>query len=125
MSQSFDPQHVNLTDIDPSKIICYLSSLEDGQEDVNAKLRLRIGAIFLLLVFSTLGTLVPLIFRPRKGLCRIGREFYHLARQFGAGVILSTAFMQYAPLPTLSFAVAEFAERSQSTCVSLRGNRIR
>ena len=125
MSQSFDPQHVNLTDIDPSKIICYLSSLEDGQEDVNAKLRLRIGAIFLLLVFSTLGTLVPLIFRPRKGLRRIGRDFYDFARQFGAGVILATAFMQYVPLPTLPFRVVEYAEGSQSTCVSIRGNRTR
>ena len=106
MAQPFNPQNVNLTDVDPVKVICYLNSLGDEPEDQNTKLGLRIGAIFLLLLFSILGSIAPLLL---KGWGRdkdiVPEWVYDFTLQFGAGVILATAFVQYVPFPTFPYSL--------------------
>jgi len=132
MSQPFNPQYVNLTDIDPVKVICYLKNFGDEPEDQNAKLGLRIAAIFLLLVSSTLGTVTPLFLEKRELKERVPEWVYDLALQFGAGVILATAFVQYVPrsnsplslikvLRCRSLLPSAYEEIGSNSCVSQTG----
>ncbi|OCF58924.1 solute carrier family 39 (zinc transporter), member 1/2/3 [Kwoniella mangroviensis CBS 10435] len=51
---------------------------------------LRIGAIFIILVTSLLGTLTPIVFRQSE---RIPTPVFDFAKYFGSGVIIATAFI--------------------------------
>ena len=85
----FDPERVNLTEADPTDIICYLSASEN---DYDGRLGARISALFVILVVSTAATVFPVLAK-RVPRLRIPLYVYLFARYFGAGVIIATAFM--------------------------------
>ncbi|KAL0240294.1 hypothetical protein I308_106544 [Cryptococcus tetragattii IND107] len=51
---------------------------------------LRIGSIFIILVTSVIGTLLPIIFRQSSF---VPRSVFEFAKYFGSGVIIATAFI--------------------------------
>ena len=88
----FDPTNVNLEDIsDPlhRQVICYLDAAEN---DYDGRLGLRVSALFVILITSTLTTLFPVV-ASRVRFFRIPLYVYLFARYFGAGVIIATAFI--------------------------------
>ncbi|WVN90695.1 uncharacterized protein L203_105937 [Cryptococcus depauperatus CBS 7841] len=56
----------------------------------DSRLGLRIGSIFIILVTSLLGTLLPIIFRQSSF---VPRPVFDFAKYFGSGVIIATAFI--------------------------------
>jgi hypothetical protein len=97
VSHPFDPQHINVTGLDRenlAKIVCELpSGLENGNENKDEKIELRVAALIVILVASTAFTVLPLFLKKRS---RDGvvRWFYDAFKYIGAGVIISTAFCQ-------------------------------
>ncbi|KAJ6262406.1 Zinc-regulated transporter [Drechslerella dactyloides] len=86
---AFDPERVNLTTADPAQIVCYLA--ESGIE-YDGRMGLRIAALFVILVTSSVCTVFPVIAR-RSPRLKIPTAIYLFARYFGAGVIVATAFI--------------------------------
>ncbi|KAF7519297.1 hypothetical protein G7054_g13142 [Neopestalotiopsis clavispora] len=86
---SFDPRNVNLDDIDPANIICYLNAV--GIE-YDGRLGARISALFVIFAVSTAVTLFP-IAAKRIRRFRLPLYAYLFARYFGSGVIIATAFI--------------------------------
>ncbi|MBW0507397.1 hypothetical protein O181_047112 [Austropuccinia psidii MF-1] len=60
--------------------------------ELNAQLGLRVGGIFVLLFTSMFGTLFPILVRRSK-LLSIPPAAYDVAKYFGSGVIIATAFI--------------------------------
>jgi zinc transporter 1/2/3 len=85
----FDPENVNLTEADPTDIICYLNA--SGNE-YNGRLGVRISALFVILIVSTAATVFPVLAK-RVPRLHIPLYVYLFARYFGAGVIIATAFI--------------------------------
>ena len=88
----FDPTNVNLEDISDHvhrQVICYLDAAEN---DYDGRLGLRVSALFVILITSTLTTLFPVV-ASRVRFFRIPLYVYLFARYFGAGVIIATAFI--------------------------------
>lgn len=85
----FDPTNVDLTTADPVQIICFLNA---GENEYNGRLGVRIAALFVILIVSTLCTVFPVAARRAPGL-KIPSYIYLFARYFGAGVIVATAFI--------------------------------
>lgn len=66
MSDSgFDPQRVNLTTADPTQVIC---SLNASGNDYDGRLGVRISALFVILIVSTVVTFFPVVARRVKWL---------------------------------------------------------
>jgi solute carrier family 39 (zinc transporter), member 1/2/3 len=86
----FDPTNVNLTSADPTEVICYLA--DSGGNDYDGRLGLRVSALFVILITSTLATFFPVL-AARVRRLRIPVYGYLFARYFGAGVIIATAFI--------------------------------
>jgi solute carrier family 39 (zinc transporter), member 1/2/3 len=93
MSLLLDPNHVDLTTTDKAMVLRYWADLENGDGNKNEYIKLRIGAIFIILVLSTSATVAPPWLKKWEK-CRIVKESELFARYFGAGVILSTAHIQ-------------------------------
>jgi zinc transporter 1/2/3 len=91
MSTSFDPSNVNLDTADPTAIICYLNA---GENEYDGRLGARVSALFVILIVSSAATFFPVV-AARSQRVRIPVYVYLLARYFGAGVIIATAFIQY------------------------------
>ncbi|KAH8660533.1 Zinc/iron permease [Xylariales sp. PMI_506] len=90
MSDSdFDPNNVDLDTVDPTEVICYLNA---GGNDYNGQLGARVSALFVILVVSTAFTFFPVLASRVKRL-RIPVWIYIIARYFGSGVIIATAFI--------------------------------
>ncbi|EGX43752.1 hypothetical protein AOL_s00215g488 [Orbilia oligospora ATCC 24927] len=85
----FDPTNVDLTTADPVQIICFLSA--EGNE-YDGRLGIRIAALFVILIVSTVCTVFPVAARRAPGL-NVPSYIYLFARYFGAGVIVATAFI--------------------------------
>ncbi|KAF3165709.1 high-affinity Zn(2+) transporter zrt1 [Orbilia oligospora] len=85
----FDPTNVDLTTADPVQIICFLSA--EGNE-YDGRLGIRIAALFVILIVSTVCTVFPVAARRAPGL-KVPSYIYLFARYFGAGVIVATAFI--------------------------------
>ncbi|KAH8879911.1 ZIP zinc/iron transport family [Thozetella sp. PMI_491] len=64
---------------------------ETGAPD-DSHFSLRIGSIFIILASSLIGALLPVIL-SRASKVRTPKAFYFIAKYFGTGVILATAFM--------------------------------
>jgi zinc transporter 1/2/3 len=92
MSAISDPTNVDLTTADPAAIVCFL---EASANDYDGRLGARISALFVILIVSSAATFFPVIAAKVKWV-RINIYVYLFARYFGAGVILATAFIQYA-----------------------------
>lgn len=83
-----------------------------GSEEVSCGLRereynvgLRIGSLFIVLVTSAIGVLAPLLLH-KLVIGKIGATVLMAVKQFGTGVIISTAFIHvspYAPRHPLAF----------------------
>ena len=109
-SDSFDPNNVNLTTADPTKIVCYLAA--SGNE-YNGKLGARISALFVILIISTTVTFFPVVAKRVRRL-HIPLYVYLFARYFGAGVIVATAFIHLLD--------PAYGEIGPNTCVGMTGH---
>ncbi|WVQ84133.1 hypothetical protein IAT38_006280 [Cryptococcus sp. DSM 104549] len=56
----------------------------------DSRFGLRVGAIFIILVTSVIGTLTPIVFRHSS---MVPRPVFDFAKYFGSGVIIATAFI--------------------------------
>lgn len=125
MSDDFDPNNVDLTTADPTQVICYLNQ---GGNDYDGRLGLRVSAIFVILVISTAVTFFPILAKrfqdkrmqnkhhqdkPARGLL-IPVYIYLFARYFGAGVIIATAFIHLLD--------PAYGEIGPQTCVGMTGH---
>ena len=63
----------------------------DSGNDYDGRMGLRISSIFVILVGSLLGALLPVVL-ARNSKMRVGTAFF-IAKYFGSGVIIGTAFM--------------------------------
>ena len=92
MSAAFDPTHVDLTDpdLDPAAVVCFLQA---GSPDFSGGIGVRISAIFVVLIVSSVVTFFP-VTATRSTRFKIPLYVYLFARYFGAGVIVATAFIQ-------------------------------
>lgn len=64
----------------------------DSGNDYDGRMGLRISAIFVILIGSLLGTLLP-IFLARSSRLRVPKLAFFIAKYFGSGVIVATAFI--------------------------------
>lgn len=85
----FNASNVDLTTADPVQVICALNSSEN---DYNGNLGARVSALFVILIVSTFATFFPVLCQ-RVPRLRIPLAVYLFARYFGAGVIVTTAFI--------------------------------
>ncbi|KAK9133807.1 hypothetical protein Scep_013335 [Stephania cephalantha] len=75
---------------------CTCDLEEDGKRDRKTALRLKIGALASILVFSAIGVSLPVLaksvpaFKPEN-------DFFYLIKAFAAGVILATGFIHILP----------------------------
>ncbi|KAL8278228.1 hypothetical protein RQP46_009401 [Phenoliferia psychrophenolica] len=67
----------------------------------NGNLGLRVGAIFVILSTSMMGTLFPIVMRRVK---RVGvpETVYEFVKYFGSGVIIATAWTEYSWTPAIA-----------------------
>ncbi|KAL1984847.1 hypothetical protein VTN96DRAFT_8602 [Rasamsonia emersonii] len=110
MSSSFDPTNVNLDNVDPADVICYLNA---SGNDYNGQLGARISAIFVILVCSTATTFFPVVAQRVPSL-KIPVYVYLFARYFGTGVIIATAFVHLLD--------PAYSEIGPDTCVGMTGH---
>lgn len=64
----------------------------DSGNDYDGRMGLRISAVFVILIGSLLGTLLP-IFLARSSRLRVPKLAFFIAKYFGSGVIVATAFI--------------------------------
>ncbi|KAK3323155.1 Zinc/iron permease [Cercophora scortea] len=105
----FDPSNVDLDTADPRDIICYLNA---GGNDYDGRLGLRLSALFVILVTSSVTTLFPVL-ATRVRWFRVPLYVYLFARYFGAGVIIATAFIHLLD--------PAYDEIGPATCVGMTG----
>ena len=86
---AFDPSNVNLETANPRDVIC---ALQASSNDYDGRLGPRISAIFVIMILSSSATFFP-VMAKRVPRLRIPLHAYLFARYFGAGVIVSTAFI--------------------------------
>jgi zinc transporter 1/2/3 len=70
-------------------VICYIYG---AGNDYNGKLGARISSVFVVLITSTVVTFFPVVAKRVEAL-KIPNWAYIIARYFGSGVILATAFV--------------------------------
>ncbi|KAF1345511.1 high affinity zinc ion transporter [Delphinella strobiligena] len=110
MSDSiFNPQQVNLSTADPAQVICALNA---SGNDYDGRLGVRISALFVILVVSTIVTFFPVVAKRVKWL-KVPLYVYLFARYFGAGVIVATAFIHLLD--------PAYSEIGPQTCVGMTG----
>lgn len=88
-NSGFDASNVNLTSVNPQDVYC---ALQASRNEYNGQLGARISALFVILICSTVATFFPFVAK-RVPRLRIPLHVYLLARYFGAGVIVATAFI--------------------------------
>ncbi|KAK3936991.1 zinc-regulated transporter 1 [Diplogelasinospora grovesii] len=103
----FNPSSVDLDAANPRDVICYLNQ---GGNEYNGRLGIRISAIFVILVASSATTLFPVLCARVRWL-RIPVPVYLFARYFGAGVIIATAFIHLLD--------PAYSEIGPATCVGM------
>lgn len=91
-NNTFDPTNVDLTNpnISLADVYCALS---DSSPTFDGYIGVRISAVFVIWIVSTLTTLFPVV-ATRAPKLHIPLYVYLFARYFGAGVIVATAFIQ-------------------------------
>ena len=65
----------------------------DSGNDYNGEMGVRISAVFVILVGSLLGAWFPVYARRHKGVVTVPSWAFFLAKYFGSGVIIATAFI--------------------------------
>ncbi|MCJ1300771.1 high-affinity Zn(2+) transporter zrt1 [Hypocenomyce scalaris] len=109
-SNGFDPNNVNLSTADATRIVCYL---ELTHNEYDGKLGARISALFVIGIVSTVVTFFPVVAKRVRWL-RIPLYVYLFARYFGAGVIVATAFIHLLD--------PAYGEIGPNTCVGMTGS---
>lgn len=107
MSSSFDPTNVNLNTASFQDVVCYI--YVQGN-DYNGNLPACISSVFVILITSTVVTFFPVVARRVQRL-HIPNLAYIIARYFGSGVILATAFVHLLD--------PAYYEIGQNTCVGV------
>ncbi|CAL5221030.1 g3148 [Coccomyxa viridis] len=79
---------------------------DDGCTDPDFALKLRIGAVFILLASSTLGVWLPFIAGKVSPYAATGSSMFFMLKAFGAGVILATGFIHMWPDANDAFSSA-------------------
>ncbi len=92
MAAGLNPLNVDLTTADPRDVVCALA--QSGNE-YNGHMGARISSIFVLLIVSSAATIFPILAKWSPRL-RLPLYVYLFARYFGAGVIVSTAFVSFS-----------------------------
>ncbi|KAL4901991.1 hypothetical protein BDW74DRAFT_158915 [Aspergillus multicolor] len=110
MSDSFNPNSVDLDSADPRDIICYMNA---GENDYDGRLGARVSAIFVIFIVSTAVTFFPMLAKrfPRM---HVPHYVYLFARYFGAGVIVATAFIHLLD--------PAYDEIGPASCVGMTGH---
>ncbi|CAH0019286.1 unnamed protein product [Clonostachys rhizophaga] len=85
------PHNVDLDKANLRDVICYLNKPKE-EDDPGSVLVSRVVAIFVLLVTSTAATMFPVLATNARRL-GIPPNLYLVARHFGSGVIIATAFI--------------------------------
>jgi zinc transporter 1/2/3 len=111
-NSSFDPTNVNLDTASLTDVICYIYG---AGNDYNGKLGARISSVFVVLITSTVVTFFPVVAKRVEAL-KIPNWAYIIARYFGSGVILATAFVHLLD--------PSYYEIGSNTCVGVTGNWI-
>ncbi|KAB8294781.1 hypothetical protein EYC80_006743 [Monilinia laxa] len=106
----FNPNMVDLDTADPAAIVCYL---ELGENEYNGRLGVRIAALFVILIVSSAATFFPVI-AAKNTWFKINIYIYLFARYFGAGVIITTAFIHLLD--------PAYGEIGPNTCVGMTGS---
>ena len=98
VSPDFDPTNVNLNTASLEDVVCYLYG---AGNDYNDNLAARISFVFVILITSTVVTFFPVVAKRIQAL-HIPNMAYIVARYFGSGVILATAFVICLILPIMT-----------------------
>ncbi|KAK9447917.1 Zinc/iron permease [Limtongia smithiae] len=113
--EQYDPNviTVNSTEVDDSWKICVLEGVYFGANDYSGDMGARISSVFVILVVSTCFTMFPLVARNVQSL-KVPVMAYQVARNFGTGVIVATAFVHLMD--------PAYGEIGPNTCVGSTGN---
>ncbi|KAK9152211.1 hypothetical protein Syun_010520 [Stephania yunnanensis] len=76
---------------------CTCDPEEDGKRDRKTALRLKIGALTSILVFSAIGVSLPVLAKSIPAFIKPENDFFYLIKSFAAGVILATGFIHILP----------------------------
>lgn len=71
----------------------------DGGNEYDGRLGVRISAIFVILFGSVMGAWFPVFAKRRQGL-KVPETAFFVAKYFGSGVIIATAFIHVSPFPS-------------------------
>lgn len=110
MTVSFDPTHVDLQSVSHAEVVCYLQATRNNPD---GELGARISSVFVVLITSTAVTFFPVVATRVRSL-NVPLTAYLIARYFGTGVILATAFVHLLD--------PAYAEIGPDTCVGMTGN---
>jgi solute carrier family 39 (zinc transporter), member 1/2/3 len=109
-NSAFDPTNVNLNTASLEDVVCYIYG---AGNNYNGELGARISSVFVVLITSTVVTFFPVVAKRVESL-KIPNWAYLIARYFGSGVILATAFVHLID--------PSYYEIGQNTCVGVTGN---
>lgn len=111
----WDPTQVYLTDetVDESWKICTLNGVYFSSQEYSGNTGGRISSIFVILVTSLIVTVFPVLATRIKWL-RIHKTIYVVAKNFGTGVIIATAFIHLMD--------PAYAAIGPQSCVGSTGN---
>ncbi|KAJ2848345.1 hypothetical protein IWW36_003355 [Coemansia brasiliensis] len=90
-SASTEEESVSATDMQENEKHLAAECLAAGVEDWDEKM--QVGGVFIILVVSFLGVMLPIGFKHIGRLQQAGQQVFVVAKFFGAGVILATAFV--------------------------------
>ncbi len=109
-----DPDNVTLTDDSVPDFfkICVIQGVADAGPGFSGGVGTRIGSIFVIFIVSTFVTIFPLL--SQKFTWKLSKWFYLFARNFGAGVIIATAFVHLMD--------PAYGEIGGDTCVGMTGH---
>ncbi|KAK9453394.1 high-affinity Zn transporter ZRT1 [Dipodascopsis uninucleata] len=113
--QTLDPDLVTVGNDSVSDAwkVCVIDGVYFGGNEYNGNLGARISSVFVILFVSTGFTLFPIISKEMKSI-RIPLIVYTIARNFGTGVIVATAFVHLMD--------PAYGEIGPSTCIGRTGN---
>lgn len=111
----WNPDNVTVSDpnVDDTWKACVLQGVYYGGNDYSGNLGARISSVFVILVVSSWFTLFPIVAKRIKWL-KIHKYAYQIARNFGTGVIIATAFIHLLD--------PAYTEIGGLSCVGMTGN---
>ena len=115
--EQWDPYNVtvssNNTEPDDAWRVCVIQGVYFGENEYNGQLGGRISAVFVILITSLIATTFPVVSKRVKWL-RIPELAYTIAKMFGSGVIVATAYIHLMD--------PSYQEIGVNSCVGVTGN---